>query len=75
MKKRIILLLTFIVSFIMCTDIAKAANVQELTCVYDKTDSQQGIKLVQYKDEKNYGNAGAELYIAPSNATDRKSVV
>lgn len=69
MKKRIILLLTFIVSFIMCTDIAKAANVQELTCVYDKTDSQQGIKLVQYKDEKNYGNAGAELYIAPSNAT------
>ena len=41
MKKRIILLLTFIVSFIMCTDIAKAANVQELTCVYDKTDSQR----------------------------------
>lgn len=52
MKKRIILLLTFIVSFIMCTDIAKAANVQELTCVYDKVKSQPGIKLVQYKDEK-----------------------
>ena len=63
MKKRIILLLTFIVSFIMCTDIAKAANVQELTCVYDKTDSQPGIKFTIDK------NGNGNLYISPSNVS------
>lgn len=63
MKKRIILLLTFIVSFIMCTDIAKAANRQELTCVYDKTDSQPGIKFTIDK------NGNGNLYISPSNVS------
>lgn len=63
MKKRIILLLTFIVSFIMCTDIAKAANVQELTCVYDKTKSQPGIKFTI--DKSGNGN----LYISPNNVS------
>lgn len=64
MKKRIILLLTFIVSFIMRTDIAKAANVQELTCVYDKTNSQPGIKFTIDK------NGNGNLYISPSNASN-----
>lgn len=69
MKKRIILLLTFIVSFIMCTDIAKAANVQELTCVYnktdktDKTDGQPGIKFTIDK------NGNGNLYISPNNVS------
>ena len=48
MKKKVLLILTFIISFILYTNIVNAAT--ELTCVYIRTSGQAAMKIVQYKD-------------------------
>ena len=67
MKKKVLLILTVIISMVLCIDRAEANTFPELTCIYDKTDSQPGIKFIQTND----GNA--RLFIAPSNANDISS--
>ena len=48
MKKKGLLILTFIISFILYTNIVSAAT--ELTCIYEKSSGQVAVKIVQYKD-------------------------
>ena len=64
MKKKVLLILTIIISMVLCIDRVVANTFPELTCIYDKTSTQPGIKLVQSSD----GNL--KLYISPSNAID-----
>lgn len=64
MKKKVLLIITIIIGMILCIDRVEANTFPELTCIYDKTDSQPGIKFIQ----TNEGNA--RLFIAPSNAND-----
>lgn len=64
MKKKVLLILTIIISMVLCIDRVGANTFPELTCIYDKTSTQPGIKLVQSSD----GNL--KLYISPSNASD-----
>ena len=64
MKKKVLLILTIIISMVLCIDRVGANTFPELTCIYDKTSTQPGIKLVQSSD----GNL--KLYISPSNAID-----
>ncbi len=47
MKKKILLTLTVIISFIICVDNVQAAS--ELTCVYPKYAGQVAVKIVQYQ--------------------------
>lgn len=67
MKKKVLLLITIIISMVLFIDRVGASTFPELTCIYDKTNSQPGIKFIQTND----GNA--RLFIAPSNATDISS--
>lgn len=48
MKKKILLVLTFIISFILYTNNVEAAS--ELTCVYQEGKGQKAVKIVQYAD-------------------------
>ncbi len=64
MKKKILLAMVTVISMVLFIDKIEASTFPELTCIYDKTDSQPGIKFTQSKD----GNAN--LYIAPSNASN-----
>lgn len=48
MKNKVLLIITFILSFVIYTNTVDAAT--ELTCVYKKISNQAAIKIVQYKD-------------------------
>ena len=48
MKKKVLLILTVIISMVLCIDRVNAAT--ELTCVYKKGITQKAAKIVQYKD-------------------------
>ena len=53
MKKKVLLILTVIISMVLCIDRAEANTFPELTCIYDKTDSQPGIKFIQTREDFN----------------------
>lgn len=75
MKKKILLILTFIISFILYTNTVSAAT--ELTCVYGKKASKQpAVKIVQYNDgtkkvsvntKEDYPSADSENWWLASN--------
>ena len=74
MKKKILLILTFIISFILYTNTANAAT--ELTCIYGKASKQPAVKIVQYNDgtkkvsvntKEDYPSADSENWWLASN--------
>lgn len=62
MNKKIIVMITLVLSFVLFVGKVEA-GIQELTCIYDKTNSQPGVKFVQTDENST-------LYLAPINATE-----